>query len=317
MRSYNILVTGCGGDIAQSMGKILIGYSKASKIIGCDIHDDHAGHFIFHKCFVVDKVSSPSYSASIVALVHQQNIDILIPATEYELEYLLRNDFIGIDKCIIIKPNNLAIEVGLDKYKTAKFLESNNLPFPKTFLLEELRVPMLPCILKARRGSGSKAVYIVKDSDTFSLVAKVLKEAVCQEYLDSVDEEFTCAIYRSRLGIVRTIQFRRKLTGGYSSFGVIEKNVAIESILEKLASLLNLVGSINVQLRVQQGVPKIFEINARFSSTVLFRHMFGFEDLLWSIEDALGLQIGSYIEPPMGSKFYKGFLEYIVKANRV
>jgi carbamoyl-phosphate synthase large subunit len=147
------------------------------------------------------------------------------------------------------------------------------------------------------------------------LIAKVLKDAVCQEYLDSVNEEFTCAIYRSRQGIVRTIQFRRKLTGGYSSFGVVENNIAIESILEKLALLLNLVGSINVQLRMQQGVPKIFEINARFSSTVLFRHMLGFEDLVWSIEDALGYEIGSYIAPPLGSKFYKGFQEYVVKAS--
>jgi len=316
MKSYNILVTGCGGDIAQSMGKILISYPKASKVNGCDIHNDHAGHFIFHECFVVERVSSPRYHDSIVALVNQQHIDVIIPATEYELEYLLSNDFQGIKNCIIVKPSNLAIEIGLDKYRTAKFLESNNLPFPKTFLLEEVPIPVLPCIVKSRRGSGSKTVHIVKDSDTFALVARVVKDAVCQEYLDATDEEFTCAVYRSKSGIIRTIQFRRKLTGGYSSFGIVEKEKAIDSILEKLASLFNLVGCINVQLRMQQGVPKIFEINARFSSTVLFRHLLGFEDLIWSIEDALGFQIGSYQEPPLGSKFYKGFQEYIVKASK-
>jgi carbamoyl-phosphate synthase large subunit len=317
MKFYNILVTGCGGDIAQSMGKILIGYPKTGKVIGCDIHSDHAGHFIFHECFVVERVSSLGYNDSIVTLVNQQNIDIIIPATEYELEYLLSNDLRGIGRCIIIKPNNLAVEIGLDKYRTAKFLESNDLPFPRTVLLEEATGFVLPCIVKSRRGSGSKTVHIVKDSDTFMLLAKVLKDALCQEYLDAAGEEFTCAVYRSSLGIIRMIQFRRKLTGGYSSFGIVEKNKTIELILEKLASLINLVGSINVQLRLQDGVPKIFEINARFSSTVLFRHLLGFEDLIWSIEDALGLEIGSYFEPPLGSKFYKGFQEYIVKAERI
>jgi len=313
MKLYNILVTGCGGDIAQSMGKILKTYTKAGKVIGCDIHNDHAGHFIFDECFIVERVSAASYGESVAKVVQQQKIDIIIPSTEFELEYLLTNKYMGIN-CIVIKPNNLSIEIGLDKFKTAKFLEENDLPFPKTVLLEDVKTPVFPCVVKARRGAGSKTVYIVKDSDTFLLMSKVQKDAVCQEYLDAPDLEFTCGVYRSKAGLVRTIIFKRKLTGGYSSFGIVEKNSAIESLLERLALLLKLTGSINVQLRMFHGVPTIFEINARFSSTVLFRHLLGFEDLLWSIEDALGMQIASYLEPPQGSKFYKGFQEYIVKA---
>lgn len=315
MKRYNILVTGCGGDIAQSMGKILKDYPNTGKLIGCDIHNDHAGHFIFQECFIVERVSSPLYNNNIVALIQAHAIDLIIPSTEYELEYLLTNKFDGIGKCIVIKPNDLAVQIGLDKFSTAKFLEQNNIPYPKTVLLDSSVSPDFPCIVKSRKGSGSKTVHVVKDSETFGLITRLVKDAICQEYLDADNEEFTCAVFRNKKGSIRTLQFKRKLTGGYSSFGIVQKEDVIDTVLVKLASLLDLVGSINVQLRMQQGVPKIFEINARFSSTVLFRHLLGFEDLIWSIEDALGLQLKDYTEPKAGSKFYKGFQEYVVKES--
>ena len=37
--------------------------------------------------------------------------------------------------------------------------------------------------------------------------------------------------------------------------------------------------------------PRVFEINPRFSSTVLMRHRLGFTDLLWAIEEAEGKEI--------------------------
>ena len=73
---------------------------------------------------------------------------------------------------------------------------------------------------------------------------------------------------------------------------------------------LDLTGSINVQLRIQENIPKIFEINPRFSSTVLFRHLFGFEDLIWSIEDSMGYILSDNRSNVIGKKFYKGFEEY-------
>ena len=55
----------------------------------------------------------------------------------------------------------------------------------------------------------------------------------------------------------------------------------------------------------------IFEINPRFSSTVLFRHLMGFEDVLWSIQDKLGLSVEPYYINHSISKFYKAFSEHV------
>jgi carbamoyl-phosphate synthase large subunit len=314
MKSYKILVTGCGDDVAQSIGKILRNHPIAERVIGCDIHNEHAGHFIFHQSFLVERASSPRYGESIRALVAEQEIDIIIPCTEVEIDYFVRGGFQSFDRGVVVRPNSFAVEIGLDKYRTIKFLEENQLPFPVTVLLEEIQEPLLPCVIKARRGSGSKAVYTVKDIDTFNLVRRILTNGICQEYLESSEEEYTCSVFRSRAGGIRTICFRRKLAaGGYTNYGVVAKNKAIDSLLVRLADLLRLEGSINVQLRLKDEIPMIFEINARFSSTVLFRHLFGYSDVLWSIQDVLGLQIESYVEPECGGRFYKAFQEYIVK----
>ena len=80
----------------------------------------------------------------------------------------------------------------------------------------------------------------------------------------------------------------------WSGYGEIIEDDRIEHLLVKLAKFLNLRGSINVQLRIHKEQPTVFEINPRFSSTVLFRHLFGFKDLLWSIEYLFNQNISSY-----------------------
>jgi carbamoyl-phosphate synthase large subunit len=56
----------------------------------------------------------------------------------------------------------------------------------------------------------------------------------------------------------------------------------------RIAEGLDLRGSMNVQLRLTDEGPRVFEINPRFSSTVLMRHRMGFSDVLWAIEEAEG-----------------------------
>ena len=61
------------------------------------------------------------------------------------------------------------------------------------------------------------------------------------------------------------------------------KNKNNSKILCKLANLIDLNGCINIQLKILKGVPKIFEINPRLSSTVYMRHELGFNDLVYGL----------------------------------
>jgi len=137
------------------------------------------------------------------------------------------------------------------------------------------------------------------------------EDDIFQEWIVGDEEEYTCGLFRSVSGEIRTMILRRRLHEGRTVCGTVEENPAIEALLSALAKALNLRGSINVQLRLRDGVPYVFEINPRFSSTVRFRHQLGFSDLLWSVQDVAGHLLSDYVPPRAGLRFYKIYEDVI------
>jgi len=313
-KALNILVTGCGGDIGQSIGKILLKSNYTKNLYGIDISEKNAAQFIYPNFSVGLPFTHPEYLKRLLAFVEKHEIDIVIPIAEPELRFFSNQNILEtIGKAKMITASSLALEIGFDKFKTAEFLKSKNLPFPETFLAKDIKtIDSFPVILKSRTGSGSKDIHKINTMDEFLFYTRNnIENYVVQEFITDKNGEFTCGLYRSSKGEIRSQIFKRELTGGYSGYGEVVKNKGITDLLEELAIRLNLVGSINVQLRITKNLPKVFEINPRFSSTVLYRHLFGFEDLIWSIEDRLGYELSDNREYAIGRKFYKGFEEYI------
>ena len=46
-KTLNILVTGCGGDIGQSIGKMLLNASYTKNLLGIDISNKNKAQFIY------------------------------------------------------------------------------------------------------------------------------------------------------------------------------------------------------------------------------------------------------------------------------
>lgn len=313
-KKYNILVTGCGGDIGQSIGKILINSGFTNNLYGIDISDKNAAQFIYPNFSLGLPFTHPDYFKSLESFIAKHAIDIIIPIAEPELRFFSSsNIFDSIGGARLITASPLALEIGFDKFKTAEFLKNEKLPYPETFLAKEVEsIDYFPVILKSKTGSGSQDIFKVNNYNEFLFFTRnKIEDYIIQEFITDKDGEFTCGLFRSSKGEIRTQIFKRELTGGYSGYGEVVENRVINTLLNKLALKLNLVGSINVQLRITENSPKIFEINPRFSSTVLYRHLLGFEDLIWSIEDALGYEISDNRRNVIGKKFYKGFQEYI------
>lgn len=313
-KRLNILVTGCGGDIGQSIGKILLASKYTKNLYGIDISDRNAGQFIFPNFSVGLPYTHPDYLDRMKMFIKQYEIDIVIPMAEPELRFFSSNNILeSIADAVIITASAKALEVGFDKYKTAAFLESVGLPFPKTTLATDIHtITSFPVILKSKTGSGSKDIHKIDNMDEFRFYTrKNLADYVVQEFITEADGEYTCGLYRSSKGEIRSMILKRELDKGYSGYGEVIENTEITDLLKNLAVHIDLVGSINVQLRILETVPMVFEINPRFSSTVLYRHLFGFEDLIWSIEDKLGFNLSDNRKQVIGKKFYKGYQEYI------
>lgn len=310
-----ILVTGCGGDIGQSIGKILNGYQDKFELYGFDIDENTPAKFIYKNFEFGKRITEPDYFDYLKAYLIKNDIEVLLPIAEPELRTyanLKIGDAIGETK--IVKANFEALKIGFDKYKTYEFLKKEGLPYPKTFqcsnFINQLNFPF---ILKAKTGSGGKNLFLIQSEREYNFYIESInkQDYIVQEYLTGDTEEYTCGLFRNKSGEIRNIIYFRRLRGGYTDFGYKVSNQIINELLHDIANKINLVGSINIQLRMVNNIPYVFEINPRFSSTVLFRQMMGFNDVLWSIQDALDLKIDSYHENDKVVKFYKGYSEYI------
>jgi carbamoyl-phosphate synthase large subunit len=152
----------------------------------------------------------------------------------------------------------------------------------------------------------------IKNDVQFNFYNEMYSGFIAQELLENDDEEYTCGLFRDKSGNIKYLIYKRTLMdGGHSGYGEVVENEDIGKLLKIIAFKINLLGSINVQLILTSKGPIVFEINPRFSSTVMFRHIMGYQDLIWSLEDYFNFPISTYIAPKIGTKFYKGFKEYV------
>jgi len=314
-KKINILATGCGGDLGASVARICKSSEIFNRVIGCNNHDDHFSKYLYDDYHVVENFDSSNYKKQIHDIVISEDIDIIVPLSEIELRLIhgrrLGDEYGGIP---YLSANLESLEIGLDKLLTAKMLEQAELPFPQTHIFSEMEGRLsYPFIIKSRRGYGSNTVYLVEDSAQHQIYVSDYPDFIAQEYLNVDDAEYTCGLFASKDSkTTRSIVMHRNLYEGTTSYGSVESFPDVDYILRQIAMELNLSGAINVQLRITQKGPVVFEINPRFSSTVRFRHLMGFEDFIWSVQDALKLPISEYHPPLPGTKFYRDSNEIIV-----
>lgn len=309
----NILITGIAGDIGNGIGRILGESTYAENIIGCDIHDQHSGQFVFNACEVIPRADDEGYLKALVSVVKKHKVNVVIPTSEAELRFLFKRGISAeLNGIPLIMANKEALRIGFDKLETANFLRNHNLPFPWTETVADHDPRKLPCIIKSRFGAGSQDVRIVGDIHTVAPLRLLFADYIWQELVGTSEDEYTCGVYRSSLGDIRTIVFRRRLSAGTTSYGVVEVNPLIDQVCIDIANALKLVGSINVQLRLTSRGAIVFEINPRFSSTVVFRHKLGFEDVIWSLSERLNGVLPQYHNKTFpGQKIFRRFEEVI------
>jgi len=294
-----ILITAAGGDIAQAAIRIIRSVYPDFAIVGIDSKSQPFFSKFCDDFLVAPESSNQNYLTWINTLCSTHQIDLIIPLSEAEIEFLSSNRTKL--KVNHISANPLALSVGLDKLKTAEFLNELGDYAPKSTdaLSEDLSV--YPLIIKERRGRGSRDVRLCKNYEEASTYIKLMKHPLVQEVLHPSDQEITCAVYRFADGEVRIIQLLRHLSGGRTLWATVILNDEITSMCELVASSLALVGAINIQLILTESGPKIFEINPRYSSTIEMRHEVGFEDLAWGLDEALGFPKRDYFEPHPGT----------------
>lgn len=303
MKKLNVLVTGAGSGVGQSIVRSLLISKIKMNIFLADISSINPYPIYKLKYIKIPKVESKNSRKLIKNILIKNKINILFIGSEFEINYFSKNkNFFEKSRTLKICVADLkTVKLSDDKFKTFKFLKENNLPFPKTFKINKKsnfnlikKKVRIPFILKNRFGTSSRNVYIVNNSNEFKTYIKSIKYPLVQEKLVPFSkhsfkkkEEFTCSFYTLKnKKILGPFIARRILKFGTS--WIIDVNNFdnnVKKLIYSISKKINNLGSFNVQLINTKKGPVPFEFNSRFSGTTSIRAKFGFNEPEFFIKD--------------------------------
>lgn len=299
MKELNILVTGAGSTMGQSVLKALLmsQYGSYVNVFVTNSEPMGAGYFLSDRIlgrFLVPVAKDPSYLPEIIRICKDHHIHGIFSGTEHEI-YALSNGAKEIREtsgAVVFLSRPEVVDIGTDKYKTYQFFHSHGLPFPDTVLFDDyqelVRRCGYPVFMKPRVASASRNIFrIDSEQQLFEKKFADGQDIILQEFLDS-DIEYTVEAFCDKEGnVAGVIPMLRALDYGMSYYGTIDRNQEAIEVSRRVAQALRQEGALNVQLRIVDGKAIPFEINTRFSSTECVRAYYGYNAVEAAIKNYL------------------------------
>ena len=304
-----VLIAGSGGG---GTGMELIKAFKMAphnyKIVATDMWKNSFGLFETPYRYVIPHASSNSYIESLLKICKKEKVQAIATGSEPELKQVAkhRKEFEEIGIRVLLNPWGV-IEKCTDKLNLMNFLKSKGVSCPFSFVYENeedlKKIHDFPIIVKPRIGGGSQNVFLAQDEEEVQFFSNYLKkynfEPLIQEHVGNFEEEYTIGILFADKGkLCTSIAMKRMLGSGLStrqtivnpttskkymissgiSQGLIEDFKEIRKQAEKIASILEANGPINIQCRSIGSKIIPFEINPRFSGTTSPRSIIGYNE---------------------------------------
>ena len=281
-----ILLTGAGGAAIPDLIRHLQGLGH--RVLTCDMDPHAAGLYLGDGGFVVPKATDPEFVGALCRTASFQCADILIPLVDEELP-LSRKAW----PQTVLLPTDEFVQTCLDKWNLIRTLRRDyQIHIPYSSLFDGLTEPWYPAIIKPRVGRGSRGVHRFEHHGELQQALidgriRYSPDLIAQEYIDG--PEYTVSVVVDQSNTVHAVVPKRIiLKQGATRLAVTERNYKIDFLCREIAEKLNPCGPFNVQLRLRDGKPYIFEINPRFSGTVNLTIAAGCDEVGGLIELALG-----------------------------
>lgn len=273
-----ILVTGVGGGVGQSIVKSLQG--TIYSLVGADGEVLAAGLYAVPRAYRIPYAMHSDFVDSLLAIAKAEGCRLLLPGLDAELPVLARNrdKFASAGVTAMVSDPGV-IDLCDDKLATAEFLQKHGFAAPLTATLDNAAGVPFPMVLKPRKGGArSQGVHVVRTADELAAQLSALNadNYVAQECIEG--DEFTCGSVTLGGACQGVIVMRRVLRDGDTYKAFVVRDAAIEGHVRQVVEALQPFGACNLQLRVRDGVPYVFEINARCSGTTYCRTLAGFNE---------------------------------------
>ncbi len=270
MKKINVLITAASRRVSLVRSFRVALEGSASKVFTIDNNIHSPTLFFSDKHYKVPLVNDPQYLATIENIAKKENIKLIIPTIDQELmlwaEHKAYFEKIGVH--VSISPPETVGICG-DKWDTYNFFRKKGLPFPETYLPEQLTYNMkYPLFIKPRAGRGSVDSYIVRNKKELDFFMEYVPDPLVQDYLQG--KEFTVDAYFSndhRL-ISFVPRYRLVIRSGVSDRGRTFTDDNLSRYISEIGEHLKFSGAVNIQGKISKNEIIFFEINPRFSGGI-------------------------------------------------
>lgn len=295
MDAKTVLVTGIGGNVGQGIARNITDLKWPIKIVGSNVTEFSSGNYLCDASYKVPYAFENNYIASINEIIRKENVDLIIPSTDYEVYYLaLNNELVNAQ---VIACDEERAKMFLDKYLTYQCFERNSIPFAKSWLPKDFDYSCTEFIAKPREGRGSRGI-LINPGHPQNLNADYMIQPLYKGI------EITTAVYVNKMGKLHGVfSMERQLENGTTSQTIVNNSYdeSFSEIAHQIIALGGVRGSFNLQSIVDEAgniVP--FEVNGRISGTNSIRHNLGFQDVKYILQEYLYDQEADPIRPENG-----------------
>lgn len=288
----NVLVLSAGRrvELVHAFQQALQLRFPGAKVFTTDLRPElSAACQIADQAFKAPRVTTPEYIDFLLDICTQNNIGLVVPTIDTELQVLAdnREKFESYGVNLIISSPEL-IAACRDKRKTAETYASLNITQPEIYDREGI---VFPCFCKPYDGScsiGALPVYTpdMLTQDLLDNEKNMFMELIGKEY-----SEYTIDIYYDRNGKLRCLVPRERIEvrGGEVSKGATRKNYVYDYLRKRFEGLKGARGCITAQVFANPDNESIkaLEINPRFGGGYPLSHAAGADYAEWLISEYL------------------------------
>jgi carbamoyl-phosphate synthase large subunit len=267
---FNILILSAGRrvELVNCFKRAAIKENIENKIITADASLTAPATYFSDKNYLIPRISEPGYIEKIIEICNLENVKLIVPTIDTELEILARNRNkieTNSDAKVLISDSDV-ISICRDKINTYNFFKHHGFLVPK--LIEEKDLDNenynLPLFIKPLNGSSSINAFKVNSKEELIFFRKYINKPMVQEFISG--DEFTVDVFCDFESNPITIVPRKRLTvrSGEILNGKIKKDRQIIEDVKRLITVLKPIGHITVQcMKTEKGIEYI-EINPRF-----------------------------------------------------
>ena len=263
----NVFISSASRKVAlvQSFVDAVAQLPMKGKVYAADVNPLSAALYTKAEPVISPKSNDPNYAAWLLEFCKQNEIRLIIPTRDEELELFAQLSPRFKKEGILINISSPeTVNTCNDKRKFYDYCNANGFPVPTVYSSQSTIT--FPCFIKGRFGKGARFAFKIEDAAQLNAFSSIAGETIISEFVDW--REYTVDYFADFKGTPISVVPRLRVStfGGESFVGCTESNKTIIEAAINLGSRLPLFGHNTIQLFYEPKSQEIkfIEINPRF-----------------------------------------------------